>query len=48
MEGGVPKHEIGFNDVTIRSAFIQKVFGIVSIMVSVYKIYFIVNILNFL
>lgn len=34
-EGGVPKHEIGFNDHTIRAAFIRKVFLMVTIMLGV-------------
>lgn len=34
-EGGVPKHEFGFNDITIRAAFIRKVFLIVAIMLAV-------------
>lgn len=34
-EGGVPKHEFGFNDQTIRAAFIRKVFFIVAIMLGV-------------
>lgn len=33
-EAGMPKNELGFNDQTIRSAFVRKVFTIVSIMVS--------------
>lgn len=33
-EGGVPKSEIGFSNITIRAAFIRKVFFMVTIMVS--------------
>ncbi|KAI1723986.1 inhibitor of apoptosis-promoting bax1 domain-containing protein [Ditylenchus destructor] len=34
-EGGIPKHEFGFSDQTIRAAFIRKVFFIVAIMLGV-------------
>jgi len=32
-ESGMPKNEIGFNDQTIRQAFVRKVFTLVTIMV---------------
>ncbi|KAI1716917.1 inhibitor of apoptosis-promoting bax1 domain-containing protein [Ditylenchus destructor] len=34
-ENGVPKHEFGFSDQTIRAAFIRKVFFIVGIMLAI-------------
>uniref|UniRef100_A0A915EAG9 Uncharacterized protein n=1 Tax=Ditylenchus dipsaci TaxID=166011 RepID=A0A915EAG9_9BILA len=34
-ESGIPKHEMGFSDQTIRAAFIRKVFFMVSIMLAV-------------
>lgn len=37
-EAGMPKNELGFNDQTIRSAFVRKVFTIVSIMLGVVTI----------
>lgn len=37
-EGGAPKREMGFNDVTIRAAFVRKVFFLVAIMLGVVTI----------
>jgi FtsH-binding integral membrane protein len=37
-ESGMPKNEIGFNDQTIRQAFVRKVFTLVSIMLGVVTI----------
>lgn len=34
-EGGIPKHEMGFSDQTIRAAFVRKVFFMVAIMLGV-------------
>jgi len=34
-EGGVPKNEMGFNDIVIRANFVRKVFAIVSVMLAV-------------
>lgn len=40
VEGGLPKRDVGFNDITVRAAFVRKVFSLVTFMLTGLLIYY--------